>query len=104
MKGVRVCVKGCSSHTLIVWVVACLLFFPGVGLSLTDRIIAVVNKEVITWSDLEKEIRDEYKRLTAKYHGEELDRRYHQKQREVLNKIIDDRLQIQEAQAKGVTI
>ncbi|MBA3613931.1 MAG: peptidyl-prolyl cis-trans isomerase [Nitrospirales bacterium] len=104
MKGVRVCVRDCSSHTLIVWVMACLLFIPGVGLGLTDRIIAVVNKEVITWSDLDKEIQDEYKRLTAKYHGEELDRRYHQKQREVLNKLIDDRLQIQEAQAKGVTV
>lgn len=104
MKGLRVLVKDCSSHTLIVWVVASLLLFPGVGLSLTDRIIAVVNKEVITWSDLDKEIRDEYMRLTAKYHGEELDRRYHQKQREVLNKLIDDRLQIQEAQAKGVTV
>ncbi|HNP61348.1 MAG TPA: peptidyl-prolyl cis-trans isomerase [Nitrospirales bacterium] len=104
MKGVRECLKGCSSHTFLIWVVACLLFFPGVGLSLTDRIIAVVNKEVITWSDLDKEIRDEYKRLTAKYHGEELDRRYHQKQREVLNRLIDDRLQIQEAQARGVTV
>lgn len=104
MKGVRVRVRDWPSHTLAVWVVASLLIFPGVGLGLTDRIIAVVNKEVITWSDLEKEIRDEYKRLTAKYHGEELDRRYHQKQREVLNKLIDDRLQIQEAQAKGLSV
>lgn len=90
--------------TLTVLVAASLLFFPGVSLSLTDRIIAVVNKEVITWSDLEKELRDEYKRLTAKYHGEELNRRYYQKQREVLNHLIDDHLMIQEAQAKGLSV
>ncbi|MDH3505291.1 MAG: peptidyl-prolyl cis-trans isomerase [Nitrospirota bacterium] len=104
IKGVRVSAGGWPSTMLTVWMVASLFFFPGVGLSLTDRIIAVVNKEVITWSDLEKEIQDEYKRLKAKYQGEELDRRYHQKQREVLNNLIDDRLQIQEAQAKGLSV
>ena len=104
MKAVRVCLKDGPFQTLTVWVVANLLFFPGVSLSLTDRIIAVVNKEVITSSDLEKELRDEYKRLNAKYHGEELNRRYFQKQREVLNHMIDDHLMIQEAQAKGLSV
>jgi len=104
MKGFRLSVTGRSSKILTVWAVLILLLFPAVVLSLTDRIIAIVNKEVITWSDLEKEIRDEYKRLTAKYHGEELERRYHQKQREVLNNLIDERLQIQEAQAKGLSV
>jgi peptidyl-prolyl cis-trans isomerase SurA len=104
MKGVRVRLRGWPLQRLTVWVVTSLLFFPGVSLSLTDRIIAVVNKEVITWSDLEKELRDEYKRLTAKYQGEELNRRYYQKQREVLNHLIDDHLMIQEAQAKGLSV
>jgi peptidyl-prolyl cis-trans isomerase SurA len=89
---------------LVAWVVLSLFLCPGAGLSLTDRIIAIVNKEVITWSDLEHEIQDEYKRLKAKYQGEELERRYRQKQREVLNNLIDDRLQLQEAKAKGISI
>ena len=78
--------------------------FPAFSMSFTDRIIAVVNKEVITWSDLQKEIQDEYTRLKAKYRGKELERWYTQKQREVLNHLIDDRIQLQEAKAKGFTV
>jgi peptidyl-prolyl cis-trans isomerase SurA len=92
------------SRMLVAWVALSLFLCPGAGLSLTDRIIAIVNKEVITWSDLEHEIEDEYKRLKAKYQGEELERQYRQKQREVLNNLIDDRLQLQEAKAKGISI
>jgi len=105
MKGFRFSVvPGWSPKMLALWAVLSLFLFPAAGLSLTDRIIAVVNKEVITWSDLDHEIQDEYKRLKAKYHGEELERQYHQKQREVLNHLIDDHLQVQEAKAKGISI
>ncbi len=104
MKSVCLNLTGWSSKILTVWTVLSLFLFPAVGLSFTDRIIAIVNKEVITWSDLEHEIQDEYKRLKAKFHGEELERRYRQKQREVLNHLIEDRLQIQEAKAKGLDV
>ncbi len=85
---------------LLVWLLCASLFSFG----LTDRIVAVVNKEVITWSDLQREIQDEYSRLKAKYRGEELERRYTQKQRDVLNTLIDERLQLQEAKAKGISV
>jgi parvulin-like peptidyl-prolyl isomerase len=104
MKGFRLRVTGWSSKGLTAWAVLSMVLFPAAGISLTDRIIAVVNKEVITWSDLEHEIQDEYKRMKAKYHGEDLERRYHQKQREVLNTLIDNHLQLQEAKAKGLTV
>ena len=86
--------------------VGVILWFIGLPLSLgfTDRIVAVVNKEVITLTDLQHEIRDEYSRLKAKYHGEEFERRYTQKQREILNALIDERLQLQEAKAKGISV
>jgi parvulin-like peptidyl-prolyl isomerase len=77
---------------------------PTWSLGFTDRIVAVVNKEVITLTDLQHEIRDEYSRLKAKYHGGEFERRYIKKQREVLNALIDERLQLQEAKAKGITV
>jgi parvulin-like peptidyl-prolyl isomerase len=100
----RLSLTSWSSRMLVSWVTLSLFLCPGAGLSLTDRIIAIVNKEVITWSDLEHEIEDEYKRLKAKYQGEELERQYRQKQREVLNNLIDDRLQLQEAEAKGISL
>ncbi len=80
------------------------LMVPSWSLGFTDRIVAVVNKEIITWSDLQQAIRDEFSRLKAKYQGKEFERRYTQKQREVLNALIEERLQLQEAKAKGLKV
>jgi len=90
----------CLTIVCLAW--GCLA--PKWSLGFTDRIVAVVNKEIITWTDLQHEIRDEFSRLKAKYRGEEFERRYTQKQREVLNALIDERLQLQEAKAKGLSI
>ena len=54
------------------------LLAPPWILGFTDRIVAVVNKDVITWSNLQLEVRDEHRRLKAKYRGKELERRYTQ--------------------------
>ncbi len=80
------------------------LFVPTESFGFTDRIVAVVNKEVITWTDLQQALRDETSRLRAKYQGEEFQHRYKQKQREVLNGLIDERLQLQEAKSKGLSV
>lgn len=80
------------------------LLAPTWSLGFTDRIVAVVNKEVITLSELQQEIQDEHSRLKAKYRGKELERRYIQKQREVLNALIDEQLQLQKAKAKGISV
>ena len=81
-----------------------LLLAPTWSLGFTDRIVAVVNKEVITLSELQHEVQDEHSRLKAKYRGKELERRYTQKQREVLDALIDEQLQLQEATAKGISV
>ena len=78
--------------------------FPGEGMGYSDRIVAVVNKEVITWMDLQHELQDETKRMKAKFRGSEYHQRYQQKQREVLNRLIEERLQLQEAKAKGISV
>jgi parvulin-like peptidyl-prolyl isomerase len=70
----------------------------------SDRIVAIVNKDIITMSDLEPKLVDERKRLRAKYSGEELDRRLAQKEYDVLNGLIEQKLQLQEAEAKGITV
>ena len=81
-----------------------LLLLPSTGHGFHDRIVAVVNKEVITQHDLQNGVQDELRRLKAKYTGHELERRYQEKQREVLNRLIDERLQLQEAKAKGLSV
>ena len=72
--------------------------------ALKDGIAAIVNTEVITISELETELRDETIRLRARYDGEELERRLTQKEYDVINRIIERKLQLQEARAKGITV
>ncbi len=74
------------------------------GEEFSDRIVAIVNKDIITMSDLEPQLVDERKRLRAKYSGEELNRRLAEKEYHVLNELIDHKLQLQEAEAKGITV
>ena len=80
------------------------LLAPSWGLGFTDRIVAIVNKEVITRTELDHAFRDELSRLKAKYQGKEFEQRYSRKQRQVLNNLINERLQLQEAKAKGLTV
>ena len=70
----------------------------------TDRIAAIVNKEVITLSELKNEVRDEHIRLQARYSGAELKQRMANKEYQVLNNLIEERLQLQEARSKGFTV
>lgn len=70
----------------------------------TDGIAAIVNKEVITISELNDALTDERKRLRARYSGEELARRLRQKTYQVLNTLIERKLLLQEARAKGFSV
>lgn len=69
---------------------------------LLDRVVALVNKEVITWSELyqlmEKESSDELKALDEEKRMEIFKKNEH----EFLEKLIDMRLQIQEAKRLGI--
>ncbi len=71
---------------------------------LKDGIAAIVNTEVVTLSELETELRDETIRLKARYAGEELEQRLTHKEYDVLNRIIERKLQLQAAKAKGISV
>lgn len=68
---------------------------------LTDRIVAIVNKEVIMLSELRAEMEPERKRL-QQHRGAELQSRLQQAEYRTLTRMIERRLQMQHAQAKGV--
>ena len=100
--------KQTFSAAMVLWVVilGTWLITSGKVLSqsIQDGIAAIVNNEVITISELETEVRDEAIRLRARYDGEELKRRLTQKEYDVLNRIIERRLQLQEANEKGIGV
>jgi parvulin-like peptidyl-prolyl isomerase len=70
----------------------------------TDRIVAVVNNELITLSELKSEIASEERRLEEQYRGAELKRRLRQIEFMGLTRMIERKLQIQLAKKKGVDI
>jgi len=74
------------------------------GEGYSDRIAAIVNNEVITMSELLAELGDEQKRLKALFQGKQFKRRFLQKEYQVLNALIERKLQLQEAKTNGVTV
>ncbi|MGH7230429.1 MAG: peptidylprolyl isomerase [Nitrospiraceae bacterium] len=69
-----------------------------------DRIVAVVNNELITLSELKSEIAAEEKRIQEQYKGAERQRRLQQVGYMGLTRMIERKLQIQVAKSKGVEI
>ena len=78
------------------------VYFPAVadsyGALLLDRVVATVNDEVITWSELRKIIElDGVSKEAMEEKGIELEKTY-------LNRMIDMKLQLQEAERLGIKV
>lgn len=71
---------------------------------LADRIVAVVNTELITLSELKAETEATDIRLRAQYHGADLERRIRQTELETLTRMIETKLQLQIAKTRGVDV
>jgi peptidyl-prolyl cis-trans isomerase SurA len=89
------------------------IFLIAAGLSRTpesgaanvrDRIVAVVNTEVITQSEHEEEVAELKKQARARFTGIDLDRRLRQIDYMGLNRMIERKLQIQIAKRRGIKI
>ena len=78
--------------------------WPAESAQMADRIIAVVNSEVITLSELKAEAEPEQKRLQDRYHGADLQKRLQQLEYITLTRLIERRLQVQTAVAKGIEV
>lgn len=71
------------------------------GTRLTDRIVAIVNDEVITLSEVKALVHGVERRLRQEYQGAALDRRLRQLESEALTELIERRLQMQLARKRG---
>ncbi len=79
-------------------------FSPAEAAKLEDRIIAVVNKDLIMLSELKRDLLPEQDRLRKLYKGEELERRLRTAEAMGVTKMIERKLQLQAAQNKGVDV
>lgn len=74
------------------------------AMQLEDRIVAVVNADLIMLSDVKRELAPEQERIRKQSQGEELAQRLKMAEYMALTKMIERRLQLQEAKSKGVDI
>lgn len=71
---------------------------------LQDRIVAIVNSELIMLSDMKREFETEQERLSREHRGSDLAQRLKTAEYMALTKLIERRLQLQEAKAKRVEV
>ncbi|OQW33061.1 MAG: hypothetical protein A4E19_06870 [Nitrospira sp. SG-bin1] len=71
---------------------------------LQDRIVAIVNSELIMLSDVKREFETEQERLSRELRGSDLAQRLKTAEYMALTKLIERRLQLQEAKAKRVEV
>ncbi len=93
---------------IILTLIYCLLFTVYHSLSysavLLDRVIATVNGEVITWSELRGNFDLETKKHLKEFKGEEKEKKLREFEKFFLNNMIDLKLQLQEARRLGFSI
>jgi peptidyl-prolyl cis-trans isomerase SurA len=77
---------------------------PSGSAILLDRVVAVVNKEVITWSELYKMMEYEATEQVKKMKDEERAKIFKENEALFLDKIIDLKLQVQEAKNLGLDV
>ena len=82
-------------------------FGPGrlaLAAKVEDRIVAIVNSDLIMLSEVKRELAPERERIERRYRGEELSRRLQMAEAMALTIMIERRLQLQEAKAKNVEV
>ena len=77
---------------------------PLTSAHLQDRIVAIVNTELIMLSDVEREFAAEQERLSRTHRGPDLAQRLKTAEYMALTKLIERKLQLQEAKAKKVEV
>lgn len=72
--------------------------------ALSDKIVAVVNNEVITQSELQQFLALVYTQLASQYKGKELQEEFEKAKSGILNRMIEDKLILQEAKKKNIEV
>jgi peptidyl-prolyl cis-trans isomerase SurA len=89
----------------LIFIIFVLSFASFVSASvLLDRVVAIVDRDVITWSELYKAMAFEYEANLANYSKEEKRMFFEARQEQFLDRLIDMRLQIADARKKGISV
>ncbi len=97
-------VRACQKPVMLLWTVVFLSSFTGVAHStaLLDKVVAVVNKDVITWSELYKAM--EFDAASGMKSLSEAERKkiFAENERRFLDNMVDTKLELQAAKALAI--
>ena len=79
-----------------------ILLFQNILLSVSDKIIAIVNKDVITQSEADANLKVLILQFSQQYKGDELQERIKEEKDNLINNIIEDKIILQEAKRQGI--
>ncbi len=88
----------------IVLLLVLFLWMPKGHSEIIERVVAVVNNDVVTQSELDDLIRPVFEQYRTVYQGQEFAEKMTEARRKLLNQLIEDKLVYQEAQEKGVVV
>lgn len=88
----------------LLWLLLVLSPPPDIQAKLEDRIVAIVNSDLIMLSDMKRELTAEEDRIRQHYQGSDLDRRLKVAEYVALTKMIERQLQLQAAKTKGIEV
>jgi peptidyl-prolyl cis-trans isomerase SurA len=77
---------------------------PALAAKIEDRIVAIVNSDLIMLSEVKREVAPERERIEKQYKGEDRSRRLQMAEAMALTRMIERRLQIQEAKVRSVDV
>jgi peptidyl-prolyl cis-trans isomerase SurA len=77
---------------------------PSARSAVRDRIVAVVNTEVITQTELEEEVNELKSQVRQRFNGTELQQRLRQIDYMGINRMIERKLQVQIAKRRGIKV
>ena len=93
------------TRTLLGALLLCMAIIPASAQSaVRDRIVAVVNTEVITQTELEEEVDQMKSQVRQRFKGTELQQRLRQIDYMGINRMIERKLQIQIAKRRGIKV
>lgn len=99
--------KPCLSlrPTAATWLLCLLILPPALAAAhLDDRIVAVVNSDLIMLSDLKREMASQHERIARQHHGDDLAQQVKLAEYMALTKMVEQKLQLQEAKAKKIEV
>lgn len=88
----------------LVTAAACVIAAPASATEVLERILAVVNDEIVTEQDLQVVVAPVAAQYRTMYTGKEYDERMEKARADFLNKIIEDKLILSEAKRKQIVV